>query len=60
MRELPGGEEDPGGDGGSMKRWTPEEEDYLSDRWGTISIPAIAKHLGRSVNAEEYDYGYCV
>ena len=43
-----------------MKRWTPEEEDYLSDRWGTISIPAIAKHLGRSVNAEEYDYGYCV
>ena len=34
-----------------MKRWTPEEEDYLSDRWGTISIPAIAKHLGRSVNA---------
>ena len=34
-----------------MKRWTPEEEDYLSDRWGTISIPDIAKHLGRSVNA---------
>ena len=34
-----------------MKRWTPEEEDYLSDRWGSISIPAIAKHLGRSVNA---------
>lgn len=32
-------------------RWTPEDEAYLQDKWGTISIPAIAKNLGRSVNA---------
>lgn len=34
-----------------MKPWTAEDEAYMADRWGTISIPAIAKNLGRSVNA---------
>lgn len=34
-----------------MKPWTPEELDYLDTHWGDKSIPAIASHLGRSVNA---------
>ena len=33
------------------RRWTKEEEDYLEDRWGTVSIPAIAQKLGRTVSA---------
>lgn len=33
------------------KVWTPQEEAYLQDKWGTSSIPAIAKNLGRSVDA---------
>lgn len=36
---------------GSKPNWTPEEEAYLQDKWGTVSIPAIANKLGRSVNA---------
>lgn len=36
---------------GGGKTWTPAELDYLQDRWGAVSIPAIAKHLGRSINA---------
>lgn len=35
----------------SAKAWTPEEVDYLQERWGTTSVPAIAQHLGRSINA---------
>lgn len=31
--------------------WTPEAEEYLIDKWGTVSIPSIAKKLGRTVNA---------
>lgn len=31
--------------------WTPEEEAYIQDKWGTVSIPGIAKALGRSENA---------
>lgn len=34
-----------------MKRWTPEEEDYLQENWGYMTVPGIAKHLGRSVSA---------
>ena len=30
------------------KQWTPEEEAYLSDSWGTKSIKTLAKNLGRS------------
>lgn len=32
-------------------KWSPEDEAYLKDKWGTISIPAIANNLGRSVSA---------
>lgn len=31
--------------------WTAAEETYLMDKWGTYSIPAIAKNLNRTVNA---------
>ena len=34
-----------------MPKWTKEELDYLNENWGKRSIPSIAKHLGRSVNA---------
>lgn len=35
----------------SKKRWTPEEEIYLMEKWGTLSIPTIAKNLNRTVNS---------
>ena len=31
--------------------WTSEEEIYLMEKWGQASIPTIAKHLGRTVDA---------
>ena len=31
--------------------WRKDEIEYMEDKWGAISIPAIAKHLNRSVNA---------
>ena len=31
--------------------WTSEEETYLMEKWGQASIPAIAKHLDRTVEA---------
>ena len=33
----------------AKKVWKKEEELYLEENWGTISIPTIAKNLGRSV-----------
>lgn len=36
---------------GRNTTWTSEEEIFLQEKWGTCSIPAIAKKLGRSVNA---------
>ncbi len=33
------------------KNWTKDEELYLEDKWGSISIPAIGKKLGRSACA---------
>lgn len=30
------------------KNWTKEEKKYLEEKWGIISIPSIAKSLGRS------------
>lgn len=30
------------------KQWTSEEEEILQDKWGTVSVPGIAKLLGRS------------
>lgn len=40
-----------------MKPWTAEELEYLDTKWGDISIPAIASHLGRSVNAVKLKAG---
>jgi hypothetical protein len=34
-----------------MKHWTKSELDYLQDNWGSITIPAIAKNLNRSIYA---------
>lgn len=34
-----------------MRAWTKEEEDYLADKWGSLSIKTIAKNLGRSENS---------
>ena len=36
---------------GLGKNWTQEELTVLEEEWGNKSIPAIAKKLGRSVNA---------
>ena len=35
----------------AKKVWTKEEEEYLSEKWGTASLKSIAKKLGRSENA---------
>ena len=36
---------------GKTPNWTKEEVEYLNESWGTRSITAIARHLGRSVEA---------
>ena len=36
---------------GQARNWKPEEEAYLQDNWGTISVNAICKKLNRSHNA---------
>lgn len=36
---------------GLAKNWSKSEEEYLMEKWGQLSIPTIAKNLGRSVNA---------
>ena len=36
---------------GLGKKWTAEEEHYLSEAWGTTSIDGICKRLNRSKNA---------
>lgn len=36
---------------GGKKNWSAEDEAYLMDKWGAVSIPAIAKHLERTVTA---------
>lgn len=33
------------------KPWTPAEENYLQDKWGSVSIKGLARNLGRSENA---------
>ena len=33
------------------KNWTKEEEEYLIEKWGTLSLKTIAQNLGRSENA---------
>jgi predicted transcriptional regulator len=37
----------------SGKRWTNEEEDFLKEKVGTLSIPILSKRLGRSALAVE-------
>ena len=32
-------------------KWTPEEEQYLQDKWGEVGIKGLAKTMGRSENA---------
>lgn len=34
-----------------MANWSESELDYLEEKWGNISIPTIANHLGKSLNA---------
>lgn len=33
------------------RMWTKEEEDFLQDNWGQMSVPGLCKKLGRSKNA---------
>lgn len=33
------------------RHWKPEEEEYLEENWGKYSVPALAKHLNRTVGA---------
>lgn len=36
---------------GRGKQWTPEEETYLAENWGRVTIDGICRHLNRSKNA---------
>ena len=36
---------------GQNRNWTKQEEEYLVENWGTISVGTIAKNLNRSENA---------
>lgn len=36
---------------GRNKKWNTEELEYLEENWGALTIPSIANHLGRTVNA---------
>ena len=36
---------------GLSRNWTKEEEEYLCEKWGTLSVQTIAKNLNRSENA---------
>ena len=36
---------------GKGKQWAPEEDAYLSEMWGYVSIDGLGKHLNRSRNA---------
>ena len=36
---------------GIGKNWTKQEEEYLTENWGTLSVARIAKNLGRTENA---------
>lgn len=37
-----------------MKRWTQQEDDYLSDNWGIATFQKMAKRLNRSAQAIEF------
>ncbi len=36
---------------GRGRKWTKEDDAYLSDKWGTISVPGLCNKLNRSKNA---------
>ena len=36
---------------GIGKNWTKQEDEYLAENWGTVSVATLAKNLGRSENA---------
>lgn len=36
---------------GQGRNWTKQEEEYLSEKWGTLSVKTIADNLNRSRNA---------
>ncbi|MBP3677410.1 MAG: hypothetical protein J6I97_03600, partial [Agathobacter sp.] len=36
---------------GKARNWTKEEDDYLLEKWGSVSVKHIAKRLNRSENA---------
>ena len=36
---------------GLRRNWTKQEEEYLIENWGTLSVGTIAKNLNRSENA---------
>lgn len=42
---------------GKAKNWSAEELDFLQEKWGTLSIKAIAKQLGRSVEGVKIKAG---
>lgn len=39
------------------RKWTKEDVEYLTEKWGNVSIPSIAKKLNRSVNAVKIKAG---
>ena len=36
---------------GIGRNWTKQEEEYLAENWGSVSVSTLAKNLGRSENA---------
>lgn len=38
---------------GKERNWTPEDKQYLSDNWGTVSMPTLMAKLNRSKNSIE-------
>lgn len=41
----------PRGKKGGGRPWSPQEEEYLSENWGRVSVPSMAKKLGRTEDA---------
>lgn len=33
------------------RTWTAEEENYLRESWGTVTVDGICRHLNRTKNA---------
>jgi hypothetical protein len=41
-----------------MKHWTIEDESYLMDNWAGMGAEAVARHLGRSLQATRTKHHY--